>query len=79
MKLSFYKYYFYVLYLISFQVMTKQFSQKLANCEGGTVPSFSQYRILHPIRVVEQGNYHMIEVIEYSRVQLPMISMLFIP
>ena len=33
----------------------------------------------HPIRVVEQGDYHVIVVTEYSGVQHPMISMLFIP
>ena len=32
-----------------------------------------------PIRVVEQGNYHVIVVIECSGEQHPMISMLFIP
>ena len=36
-------------------------------------------RKFHPIRVVEQGNYHVIVVIECSVVQYPMISMLFIP
>ena len=35
--------------------------------------------MLHPIRVVEQGDYHVIVVIECSRVQHPMKSMLFIP
>ena len=33
----------------------------------------------HPIRVAEQGNYHVIVLIEYPGVQHPMISMLFIP
>ena len=33
----------------------------------------------HPIRVLEQGNYHGIVYHEYSGVQLPIISMLFIP
>ena len=33
----------------------------------------------HPIRVVEQGNYHVIVVTKCSGVQHPMISMLFIP
>ena len=33
----------------------------------------------NPIRVVEQGNYHVIVVTECSGVQHPMISMLFIP
>ena len=35
--------------------------------------------LCQPIRVVEQGNYHVIVVTECSRVQHPMISMLFIP
>ena len=34
---------------------------------------------IHPIRVVKQGNYHVIVVTECSGVQHPMISMLFIP
>ena len=34
---------------------------------------------IHPIRVIEQGNYHVIVVTEYSGVQHPMISMVFIP
>ena len=33
----------------------------------------------HPIRVVEEGNYHVIVCNVYSGVQHPMISMLFIP
>ena len=33
----------------------------------------------HPIRVVEQGNYHVIVYLVYSGVQHPLISMLFIP
>ena len=33
----------------------------------------------HPIRVVEQGNYHVIVHHVYSGVQNPMISMLLIP
>ena len=35
--------------------------------------------LTHPIRVVEQGNYHVIVYHVYSGVQYPMISMLFIP
>ena len=34
--------------------------------------------IFHPIRVVEQGNYHVIVYHVYSGVQHPMISMLSI-
>ena len=37
-----------------------------------TLPQF------HPIRVVEQGYYHVIVYHVYSGVQHPMISMLFI-
>ena len=33
----------------------------------------------HPIKMVEQGIYHVIVVIECSGVQHPLISMLFIP
>ena len=33
----------------------------------------------HPIRLVDEGNYHVIVVTECSGVQHPMISMLFIP
>ena len=35
--------------------------------------------ISHPIRVVEQGDYHMIVVTEWSGVQHSMMSTLFIP
>ena len=37
------------------------------------------YCYVHPIGVVEQGNYHMNVVFECSGVQHPIISMLFIP
>ena len=33
----------------------------------------------HPIRVVEQGNYHVNVLTKCSGVQQPMISILFIP
>ena len=33
---------------------------------------------VHPIRVVEQGNYHAIVVTEYCGVQHPMMPVLFI-
>ena len=37
------------------------------------------YYFKHPIRVVEQGNYHVIVVIECSWIHHLMMSMLFIP
>ena len=36
-------------------------------------------QFFRPIKVVEQGNYHVIVVTECSGVQYPMLSMLFIP
>ena len=35
--------------------------------------------MIHPIRVEEEGNYHVIVYHVYSGVQHPMISILFIP
>ena len=37
------------------------------------------YCKVHPIRILEQGNYHVIVVTDCSGVQHPMISMLFVP